>query len=195
MVIGITGGIGAGKSRVLSLMEKEFGAALLVADDIARQLTQPGHSCYEHIRDEFGEEFFRGDGQLDRAKLAAVVFADPIRLKRLNQIIHPMVKEYIRGEISCLLLEDPARIIVIEAALLIEDHYDGICDEIWYIYADEAARRERLKRTRRYTDEKISMIMKNQLTDEEFRKNSQKVIDNSKSLKETLKEVKKALEF
>lgn len=195
MVIGITGGIGAGKSQVLSLMKQEFGAQLLVADDIAHQLTEPGHSCYEHIVDEFGRDVLAADGSIDRKRLAEIVFADPVRLKRLNRIVHPMVKEYIRGEISCIRLEDPAKIIVIEAALLIEDHYDEICDEIWYVYASEEIRRERLKKSRGYTDEKIDEIMKNQLSDEEFRKSCQKTIDNSGSLAETLLELKKALEF
>ncbi len=195
MVIGITGGIGAGKSQVLALMEQEFGAAVLVADEIAHQLTEPGHICYEHITEEFGREILIPDGRIDRKKLAAIVFADPIRLKKLNQIVHPMVKEYIRGEISCLQLEEPAKIIVIEAALLIEDHYDEICDEIWYIYAEESVRRERLKKSRGYSDTKIDDIMKNQLSDEEFRKNCQKIIDNSHSLSKTREELKKALEF
>lgn len=195
MVIGITGGIGAGKSQVLALMEQEFGAAVLVADEIAHQLTEPGYSCYEHIRREFGGEILLPDGRIDRKKLADVVFADPVRLKTLNQIVHPMVKESIRGEISRLQSEDPGKIIVIEAALLIEDNYDEICDEIWYIYADETVRRERLKKSRGYTDGKIDDIMKNQLSDEEFRKNCQKVIDNSHSLAKTREELKKALEF
>ncbi len=195
MVIGITGGIGAGKSTVLALMEQEFGASVLIADEIARQLMEPGRSCYERIVEEFGEGLLFPDGSLDRAMLSEVVFADPAKLKKLNGIIHPMVKEYIRGEISCLSLEDPLRIIVIEAALLIEDHYDEICDEIWYIYAEEPVRRERLKRKRRYSDEKISVIMSNQLSDEEFRANCQRVIDNSRSTEETLLQLKKAMEF
>ncbi len=156
---------------------------------------EPGRSCYERIVEEFGEGLLFPDGSLDRAMLSEVVFADPAKLKKLNGIIHPMVKEYIRGEISCLSLEDPLRIIVIEAALLIEDHYDEICDEIWYIYAEEPVRRERLKRKRRYSDEKISAIMSNQLSDEEFRANCQRVIDNSRSTEETLLQLKKAMEF
>ncbi len=195
MVIGITGGIGAGKSTVLALLEREFGASVLIADEIARQLMEPGHSCYEHIVDEFGKGLIFPDGSLDRAMLAEVVFSDPAKLKKLNSIVHPMVKEYIRGEISCISLEDPLRIIVVEAALLIEDHYDEICDEIWYIYAEEPVRRERLKRARRYSDEKISAIMSNQLSDEEFRANCQRVIDNSKSPEETLEQLKVAMQF
>ncbi|MBO5278578.1 MAG: dephospho-CoA kinase [Lachnospiraceae bacterium] len=195
MVIGITGGIGSGKSQVLSLMKQEFGAELLVADDIAHQLTEPGHSCYEHILDEFGSEVLSEDGSINRKKLSEIVFSNPVCLKKLNKIVHPMVKEYIRGEISCVQLEDPAKIIVIEAALLIEDHYDEICDEIWYVYATEEVRRERLKKSRGYSDEKIDDIMKNQLSDEQFRKSCQKIIDNSGTPEETLQELKKALEF
>lgn len=195
MVIGITGGVGAGKSQVLTLFKQELDAEILVADDIAHQLMEPGHSCYERIAEEFGREILSEDDRIDRKKLADIVFSDAIRLKKLNKIVHPMVKEYIRGEISCIQLEDPTKLIVIEAALLIEDHYDEICDEIWYVYASEEVRRERLKKNRGYSDEKIDSILKNQLSEEEFRNGCRKIIDNSGSLAETLQDLKKALEF
>lgn len=195
MVIGITGGVGAGKSQVLALLEQEFHAALLVADTIGHQVMEPGHRCYEWIIEEFGTDILTEEKAIDRKKLSAIVFSDEVRLKKLNSIIHPAVKEYIRSEISRIHKEQPSRIIVIEAALLIEDHYDEICDEIWYIYASEDIRRKRLKESRGYSDEKIDSIMKNQLSEAEFRQNCQKIINNSGTLTETLQELKKALEF
>ena len=99
------------------------------------------------------------------------------------------------GEISCILLEDPAKIIVIEAALLIEDHYEEICDEIWYVKADEEIRRKRLKENRNYTDERFDKIIKNQLKESEFEKNCQRIINNNGNIEKTRQEIKNALEF
>ncbi len=195
MVIGVTGGVGAGKSFVLSIIEEEFDAKLLHADEIAHQLTEPEHSCYERIVEEFGTGILKEDQTIDRNKLAEIVFGDPSALKKLNHIVHPMVKEYIQGEISCILLEDPAKIIVIEAALLIEDHYEEICDEIWYVKADEEIRRKRLKENRNYTDERIDKIIKNQLKESEFEKNCQRIINNNGNIEKTRQEIKNALEF
>lgn len=195
MVIGITGGIGAGKSQVLSIMEEEYGAYLLKADEIAHLLSEPGHSCFERIVDAFGTGILNGGGSLDRGRLSDLVFQDEEKRRRLNAIVHPMVKEYILGEISCVNLEDPARIIVVEAALLIEDHYDQICDELWYIYASLEVRKKRLIEIRGYTEEKFASIVKSQLTEEEFRKYCQKVIDNNGTIDQTKEEIKKALEF
>ena len=195
MVIGVTGGVGAGKSFVLSIIEEEFDAKLLHADEIAQQLTEPEHSCYERIVEEFGTGILKEDQTIDRNQLAEIVFGDPSALKKLNHIVHPMVKEYIQGEISCILLEDPAKIIVIEAALLIEDHYEEICDEIWYVKADEEIRRKRLKENRNYTDERIDKIIKSQLKESEFEKNCQRIINNNGNIEKTRQEIKNALEF
>ncbi|MCI9051957.1 MAG: dephospho-CoA kinase [Lachnospiraceae bacterium] len=195
MVIGVTGGVGAGKSFVLSIIEEEFDAKLLHADEIAHQLTEPEHSCYERIVEEFGTGILKEDQTIDRNQLAEIVFGDPSALKKLNHIVHPMVKEYIQGEISCILLEDPAKIIVIEAALLIEDHYEEICDEIWYVKADEEIRRKRLKENRNYTDERIDKIIKSQLKESEFEKNCQRIINNNGNIEKTRQEIKNALEF
>ena len=195
MVIGVTGGVGAGKSFVLSIIEEEFDAKLLHADEIAHQLTEPEHSCYERIVEEFGTGILKEDQTIDRNQLAEIVFGDPSALKKLNHIVHPMVKEYIQGEISCILLEDPAKIIVIEAALLIEDHYEEICDEIWYVKADEEIRRKRLKENRNYTDERIDKIIKIQLKESEFEKNCQRIINNNGNIEKTRQEIKNALEF
>ncbi len=195
MVIGITGGVGAGKSQVLSILKSEYDAVVLIADEIAHVLMEPGQSCYMRIVEEFGEAILREDDTIDRSMLSGLVFNNEDRLKKLNQIVHPGVKSYIREQIASVHKDNPNQLIVIEAALLIEDHYEEICDEIWYIYADEATRRKRLMESRGYSDEKIDSIMKNQLSEAEFRKNCQKTIDNGGSLAKTREELKKALEF
>lgn len=195
MVIGITGGVGAGKSQVLSILKEEYDAVLLIADDIAHTLMKPEESCYRQLVREFGETILKKDKTIDRPALSSMVFHQKELLQKLNQIVHPCVKDYIREQIAAVYAANPKQLIVIEAALLIEDHYDEICDEIWYVYADEETRRSRLKESRGYTDERISSMMKNQLSEEEFRRNCKKVIDNSKSLLKTREELQKALEF
>lgn len=195
MVIGITGGVGAGKSQVLSLLKEEYNAEVLIADEIAHILMEPEQDCYRQIIAEFSESILSEDNTIDRSKLSTLVFNNKERLKKLNQIVHPGVKNYIREQITDIYEKNPEKLIVIEAALLIEDHYEEICDEIWYIYADESIRRKRLKESRGYSDEKIDSIMKNQLSEAEFRKNCKKTINNSGSLAKTREELKKALEF
>lgn len=195
MIIGITGGVGAGKSQVLSILKEDYAAVLLIADEIAHVLMEPEEVCYRQIVQEFGETILKKDKTIDRPALSSLVFHQKEQLQKLNQIVHPCVKHYIREQIAAIHAANPEQLIVIEAALLIEDHYDEICDEIWYVYADEETRRRRLKESRGYTDERISSMMKIQLSEEEFRRNCKKVINNSESLLKTREELQKALEF
>lgn len=179
MVIGITGGIGSGKSYLLSLMEKRFDCLVLEADQIARELQLPSGFCYPEILRTFGKEILDLDGQIDRQKLGEIVFSDREQLKRLNQIVHPAVKKTIQEKMKLSQREQPKRDIVIEAALLLEDRYDRICDTIWYIHSDEEIRRKRLKEFRGYSEEKITAVIKNQLSEEIFRKQCDCIIFNN----------------
>ena len=90
------------------------------------------------------------------------MFANPNKRIVLNSITHPLVKKKIMEQIACLKAEDTYEYCFVEAALLIEDHYQTVCDEFWYIYVPETLRRERLKASRGYTDEKIDSILKSQ---------------------------------
>ena len=192
-VIGITGGIGSGKSRVLQFMEQNCGAFVCQADFVASQLQKPGKVCYDEIVRCFGEDVLCPDLQLDRKKLAQIVFADKDKLVRLNQIVHPQVKQ----EIRALIEQEKSggrKLFVIEAALLLEDHYDEICDELWYIYTEEAIRIQRLKKQRGYSDEQIRAVFQNQSKEEVFRKYCSQVIDNSGAFENTSRQVLAALE-
>ena len=178
-VLGITGGIGAGKSTVLDFLEKNYDARVIQADRVAFDLQQPGQECYRQTVGIFGTDILKDDGTIDRARLGAVVFADSRKLAELNAIVHPAVKEWIQSEISAEAKRGSVPFLVIEAALLLEDRYDLICDEIWYIHASEQVRTERLMRDRGYTREKALRIMQNQLPEQEYRKKCKLVIDNS----------------
>ena len=187
-VIGITGGVGAGKSKVLQFLEAEYGAVVCQLDHVAFMLQRKGQPCFDEIVKEFGEEVRRPDGELDRQKLAEVVFGDQQRLGRLNAIVHPLVKEWVRRDIIEKEKEH-IPLYVIEAALLPEAGYEDICGEIWYIYASEDARRKRLKSSRGYSDERISRMIASQSPDEVFRKVCQAVIDNSGPFEYTKKQI------
>ncbi|MDD3402644.1 MAG: dephospho-CoA kinase [Hespellia sp.] len=192
-IIGVTGGVGSGKSQVLDYLEKECGAVVYKADEVAKKLQQPGQFVFREMLQHYGIEILTKDGELDRAKIAEIVFRDEAELFYLNQLIHPQVKEYLMQAIETQ-GDTGTELFVIEAALLLEDHYEEICDELWYIYTRENVRRQRLKDSRGYSDEKISEIMKNQKSEEEFRRKCGKVIDNSGAFSNTVSQLKHALE-
>jgi len=191
-IIGITGGIGTGKSKVLAHLEEEHHATVRQLDQVANALQKEGTSCYLEMVGVFGAEILLADGELNRAKMAQIIFADPTKRQMLNQIIHPKVKAWIREDIekekACGTL-----LYVIEAALLIEDNYKEICDEIWFIYSEKSVRIKRLEESRGYSKDQIEQIMSSQLTDEEFRENADRVIDNSGDFLDTIRQVEAKL--
>ena len=147
-------------------------------------LLMPGQECYEKVRAIFPDHVFTKEGEIDRIKMAELIFAHPEYRIRQNEIVFPAVKDYFRSQIQKE-KEAGTKLMIIEAALLIEEHYEEICDQLWYVFADEFVRRQRLESDRGYSQEKITNIMKSQLTDEEFRKNTNVLIDNSKSVENT----------
>ena len=152
-VIGVTGGVGAGKSEVLGYIAGNWNATVVEADEVGYLVMRPGKACYSAIVDLFGAGILKEDETLDREQIAKIVFEDKEMLAKMNAIVHPAVKEYIRKAIKRE-EENETDIFIVEAALLIEDKYDEICDELWYIYADEETRMERLKQNRGYSEEK-----------------------------------------
>ena len=193
-ILGITGGVGCGKSAVLGILEKEYGAYVIQADIVAHELMEPGQASYQAIVEHFGQEILLEDGHIDRKALGAIVFSDEKKLAILNSLTHPAVKEEIRRRITERLnISAEHAFIVIEAALLLEDHYDEICNEIWYIYADREVRFDRLAASRGYTREKSQSMMDNQMSEDELRRRCQAVIDNSGTLEETKVALKTAL--
>ncbi len=191
-IIGITGGVGSGKSRVLSYMKEQFGAVICQADHVAWALQEPGQRCHMEIIERFGNDILNEDGTINRKKLGQIVFRDKKQLLVLNGIMHPAVKETIVETIQSE-KEKGTSYFVLEAALLLEDDYNQICDELWYIYADEKIRRLRLKESRAYSDEKIDAIMASQLSEATFREKCQVMIDNSGDFEDTCSQIDKAM--
>lgn len=191
--IGITGGVGAGKSELLDYLKKHYNCRILKADEAAHQIRQPGTPCYQALISLLGKEIAAPDGQIDRNKMAAKIFADSRLLQQVNELIHPAVKQYILEEVERSRREGSCDYFFLEAALLIEDGYGEIVDELWYIRADEEVRRKRLRASRDYDDEKIDRIMASQLREEEFRQHVQTVIDNSGALEKAYKQIDRKL--
>lgn len=193
-ILGITGGVGAGKSTILDYIQKMYGARVIQCDLVGHMVQEPGQSCYYRIVETFGTGILNGDQTINRGKLSAAVFGDYAALQKLNQIVHPAVKEYIVKEIEAEKKRGKVPFVVVEAALLLEDRYDLICDEIWYIYADEETRTERLMRTRGYSIEKARGIMANQMKESGYRARCSVVIDNSGTIVEnTYEQIDKSL--
>ena len=126
--------------------------------------------------------------------MAARIFSDKELLKRVNQVIHPAVKDFIICEIEKKKREGILSFFFVEAALLIEDGYDAICDELWYIYAEDLVRMRRLIDERGYSKEKVKKIMESQSGEEIFRSYCKVVIDNSKELDFAYRQVCEKLE-
>ena len=192
-VNGITGGVGAGKSEIIKYLKEKHGAVIIEADKVGHLLMEPGGACYYSIVEKFGSSILNGDQTINRGKLGKIVFADETLLGELNKIIHPRVKSHIVSEIAKERAYHRTKYFVVEAALLIEDHYDVVCDELWYIHTDAEVRAKRLKASRGYDDEKIASIMANQKSPEEFRSACQAVIDNSGDLTSTYEQIDRQL--
>ena len=189
MTIGITGGVGAGKSQVLTYIEENYNCKVIRADEVAHLLEEPGHKCYERIVAFLGTDILQEDKTIDKRKMAAAIFTDEKKLTAINEILHPEVKRYILEQIQHEREKQEIDFLFVEAALLIEEHYDEILDEIWYIHADTEVRSKRLKESRQYSAEKIADIMGKQLSEEEFRKHCSVVIVNNGDLTVTYKQI------
>ncbi|CRZ33805.1 dephospho-CoA kinase [Herbinix hemicellulosilytica] len=177
-VIGITGGIGSGKSLVADIMIKKYNAHFINTDKIAYEQMLPGGVSYKGVVDYFGKEILNKDGTIDRGRLAEIVFNDREKLLKLNSLTHPNVLIEVKNEIEKKRAEKNVPYCIIETALMIESGYDSVCDEVWYVHCPADIRRQRLKNSRGYSDEKIDSIFASQSKEEDFFGKFNKVIYN-----------------
>lgn len=201
-IIGLTGSVGSGKTTVARILEQEFCARLLITDEIGHMFMQPGQEGYQKIIEIFTEDILEdvsadasGERAIDRKKLGAKVFGHPEKMELLNGIIHPLVNQYVALVIDEERRKGRLSYLVIESALLLEAGYEKICDELWYVTADDKVRRERLKASRGYSDEKITAILKNQLSDAVFKKHCTKILENNGDFVEISRQIKVLLEL
>ena len=192
--IGITGGVGAGKSAILDYFSKMEHTRVMLADEIAHDLMKPGTSCYDRLKQCFGQEdIYLPDGNFDRGKMAQVIFSDADKREKLNAIVHPAVKEYVIQAAEEERQKGELELLILEAALLIEEHYDAICDELWYIYTSEENREKRLMETRGYSKEKVHQIFASQLKEDVYREHCKAVIDNNGSYEDACRQIEEQL--
>lgn len=184
-IIGITGGIGTGKSTILHLLKEKYQAYIVETDKLAHELMKPGCMAYNRIVEHFGMDILLEDKGIDRTKLGSIVFQDEEELTTLNNIVHPAVKQYIMADIEKKREEQLVKIYIIEAALLIEDGYKDICDELWYIYAEREERIRRLLAGRGGSREKWEAVIASQSPEEFYKKNCDKIVDNGENLQKT----------
>ncbi len=192
-IVGITGGVGSGKSVIMDILKNEYGAETILADDVAHDLMDPGQESYRQIIKAFGNDILDQEQKIDRQALAGIVFQNKEALKTLNNITHPNVRREIFRRIAEIREKGKAAFIAVEAALLLEEGYQNDFDAMWYVYADEETRIKRLQEGRGYTVHKSRDIMKKQLPEENFRRECDVVIDNHSSLSQTRKELDQAV--
>lgn len=178
-VIGLTGGVGAGKSLVLSILENEYGAEVIKADEVARELMEPGEEGYELIVTALGDSILKPDGSIDRKILSQCIFRDERIRNAVDRIIHPLVWKFIKGKIS----SSQAKLIVVEFAIMGEKAEVGY-DEMWYVYASEEVRIRRLLENRGYEEEHSKRIMASQAAESEYLARCDRVIKNDGSMEE-----------
>mgnify|MGYP004623551229 FL=1 len=183
-IIGITGGVGAGKSTVLDYLREQFQAYVIQADQVGHQVMEPGEICYSQVIALFGEHILKKDKTIDRKAVSDVVFGNEEKLKKLNGIIHPAVRQSVLEEIQ-LQKEKKTAIVVVEAALLLEEHYEKFCDKVWYVHTDREIRISRLMENRGYSREKSESIISSQAPDEYFAKHADYIIRNNGDIKDT----------
>jgi len=191
--IGITGGVGAGKSAILAYIRENYPCEIYLADEVAHEVKKPGTKCFQEIVRILGEDVLNDKGEIDKRRMAEKIFADERLLKQINDSVHPAVKTYLLKRLEEARKAGKVKLFFVEAALLIECGYGKLVDEMWYVYARESVRRKRLRENRGYSEEKIDQIIDAQLSEEEFRQNSDFVIDNSGSLQEACRQIDERL--
>lgn len=191
MVIGITGGVGCGKSTVLKLLEQNHGAKILMADRLGHEAMTPGSEPYQKICRQFGKEILHADGTIDRAALSVLVYKDPEKLQCLNGIIHPFVLSQIQKRLAEWRKEP---LIVLETAILFETGCDVFCDAVWGIVTDREVRMKRLAQSRGYTRQKTESIMAQQMPEEELYRRCDRIIHNSGTGEQLEKQLQERLQ-
>jgi dephospho-CoA kinase len=185
-IIGVTGGIGAGKSAAVALLA-ERGAVVIDADRVGHECYLPGTRGWQLVVDEFGSDVVGPDGTIDRRRLGAIVFADSDKLARLNAIVHPLIRDTIAARIASQQATGSTVPIVVEAALLIEARWDALVDEVWVVVARPEVVRQRLVEQRGLAPEAIAARLRAQLGDDARTARADVVIDNS-GTREALRE-------
>lgn len=185
-VIGVTGGIGSGKSTASKILS-HLGAKVIEADKISKDIMKKGYKVFDEVVAYFGNDILDENGELLRRKLADIAFKNNEKLKALNSITHKYISEEIKNKIKTYKKEDT---IVIDAAIPLKDGFIDVSDEIWFITADKDIRIKRVMERNNLTYSKVMDIIKNQLDDDYYISISDIIIDNNGSYEELKEKIK-----
>ena len=191
-IIGITGGVGSGKSEVMNVLEGSFGAGIIIADELGHLSMEKMSLTYNAMVQTFGTEILTDSGEIDRNQLAKIIFSSDEMRKKQNAIVHPFVNEKTKELIEKYRTEN-RKVVAIESAILFVAEIYKYCDEVWFIKADRETRIKRLMESRGYSREKAELIMSNQFSDVEYEKRCDRVIHNNGGIDEIYAQIEKIL--
>jgi dephospho-CoA kinase len=182
LLVGLTGGIGAGKSTLAALLA-ERGAQIIDADQLGRDALRPGKPGWHSVVDQFGDEILApGTMEVDRKRLAGIVFSDARKLAALNAIVHPVIMKGIADELDRLRQSDA--VVILDAALIVELGLRDSLDVVIVVLSNQRERRERLLRSREMSYEESGARMANQATEEDLLANADIVVRNDGSIED-----------
>lgn len=182
LVIGLTGGIGTGKSTISEFLQ-EMGGTLLDADKVGHESYTPGYPAYNDLVAEFGNRIVGDDRQINRKELGTIVFSDPDQLAKLNGIVHPHMRRMMQEKLDDMRTRGVA-VVVLEAAILIEANWIPLVDEVWVTDAPEETVIQRVKNRNNFNEEQVRGRIRSQLSSAERNARADVLIDTDCSLDE-----------
>lgn len=188
--IGLTGGIASGKSTVVSML-RQYGAAIIDCDIIARDVVLPGSKGLQAVVRAFGPQALLSDGTMNRAYIGSIVFTNPAKKQELEEILFPLIRQEIRIKITQLEKAGEA-VAFLDMPLLFEVKYHSYVDEVWLVYVDAVTQLARLMARNGYTKDEALARIRSQFPIDKKRALSQVIVDNTASLEKTEEQVKAA---
>lgn len=183
-IIGLTGGIASGKSTVAKMLRK-MGAIIINADEVARQVVEPGQPAWKDIVGHFGDQVLNPDGTINRDELGRCVFNNTEYLHMLNEMTHPRIMDAIKENMRSVRDNHPGAILILEVPLLYETYMDKICDEVWVVWVDHETQIKRLMARDGISREDALKRINTQMPLDEKARRADVVIDNRFSVEET----------
>jgi dephospho-CoA kinase len=183
LTIGLTGGIASGKSTVTKMI-RELGIPVIDADQVARDVVKVGEEAYTQIVATFGQDILQANGEIDRAKLGAIVFHNEQERKKLNAIVHPAVRRRMMAEKEEY-VQSGAKTIVLDIPLLFESELTHLIDKVIVVYVDDEVQLERLMKRNGFSKEEALARIRSQMPLREKVKKADAVINNNGTVEET----------
>ena len=187
-VIGLIGGIGSGKSSVSAILHS-LGVEIIDADKVGHEAYTPNSEGWKKVISVFGQDIVGPENEIDRKKLGGIVFSDPSEMEKLNKLIHPIIHNLVEEKIK-LLSHQGVKVVVLEAAILIEANWQDLTDEIWLAKSNQEVVIERVQLRNNFTREEIIKRIQSQMSNDEREKHSDIVIDNNGTIEQLEEKVK-----